>query len=47
MQGYTPGETGINKWISRGKNVKFVGKNPALNEFSEGKKALQKTLVAL
>ena len=46
MQGYTPGETGLNKWISRRKNVGFVGKNPALNEFSEGKKLL-KNLVAL
>ena len=47
MQGYTQGETGLNKWISRGKNVEFVGQNLALNEFSEGKKTLQKTLVTL
>jgi len=47
MQAYSPGETGLNRWISRGKNVEFVGKNPALNELSEGKKALQKTLVTL
>ena len=47
MQGYTPGETGLNKWISKGKNVEFVGKNLALNEVSEGKKTLQKTLVTL
>ena len=26
MQAYTPGETGLNRWISRGKNVDFVGK---------------------
>ena len=47
MQGYTLGDTGLNKWVSRRKNVGFVDKNPALNEFSKGKKALQKTLVAL
>ena len=47
MQAYTPGETGLNRWISRGKNVDFVGKTPALNELSERKKALQKTLTTL
>ena len=47
MQAYSPGETGLNRWISRGKNVEFVGKNPALNEFTEGENALQKILVTL
>ena len=47
MQAYTPGETGLSKWISKGKNVEFVRKNPALSEFSERKKAIQKTLVTL
>ena len=42
MQGYTQGETGLNKWISRGKNVEFVGQNLALNEFSEGKKLFKR-----
>ncbi len=47
MQAYTPGETGLNRWISRGKNVDFVGKTSALKELSQGKKALQKTLITL
>ena len=42
MQAYTPGETGLNRWISRGKNVDFVGKTSALKELSAGKKALAK-----
>ena len=42
MQAYTPGETGLSRWISRGKNVEFVGKTPALKELSEGKKHFKK-----
>ena len=47
MQAYTPGETGLNRWISRGKNVEFVGKTPALKELGMGEKTLQKTLITL
>ena len=33
MQAYSPGETGLNRWISRGKNVEYIGKNPILQHF--------------
>ena len=47
MQAYTPGETGMDRWISWNKNVNYVGKNPAIRERDHGKSARKQTLVTI
>ena len=47
MQAYTPGETGMDRWISWKKNVNYVGKIPATKELEAGKDKLKQSLVTL
>ena len=47
MQAYTPGETGMDRWISWKKNVDYVGKIPATKEREAGKDKLKQSLVTL
>ena len=47
MQAYTPLETGMDKWVSRKKNIEFVGQQASLRELENGKEKLEKVLVTL
>ena len=47
MQAYSPLETGMDKWVSRKKNIEFVGQQASLRELENGKEKLEKVLVTL
>lgn len=47
MQAFTPGETGMSKWISKKKNSNFVGKENVISELASEKNRLDKILVTL
>ena len=47
MQAFTPGETGMVRWISWKINVDYVGKIPATKELEAGKDKLKQSLVTL
>ncbi len=47
MQAYTPGETGMDRWIAWDKEAQFVGKAGATAERNAGKESLKQILVTL
>ncbi|NND82209.1 MAG: FAD-dependent oxidoreductase [Gammaproteobacteria bacterium] len=47
MQAYTPGETGMDRWIAWDKDAEFVGKQAAAEEKAAGRSALKQVLVTL
>ena len=47
MQAYTPGETGMDRWIAWDKEAQFIGKEAASAERQAGRDALSQVLVTL